>query len=266
MKKYLVFLVVFSFLTQCYSQIVGKPTQVLVNASKTVSFLAFDTFEYCYTVDDNLFAKTKGKENWVYKNIALGKITKVDLQNPLKIVLFYGDFNTAVLLDNQLNEIQKINFSEFIDQINVTAIGIASQNQLWVYNNLNQQIGLFDYIKNEYRTISTPLSQKIKYYATGFNSFLWIDENGEGYSCSIFGGIESLGKFPNVDQIQMINSRQILYSLDHKITLLTRQKEASWTSIPLQLPEKSFTKFYYEAQILAIFTAEGIFNFKIILP
>jgi hypothetical protein len=38
------------------------------------------------------------------------KITKVDLQNPLKIVLFYESFNSALLLDNQLNEIQKINF------------------------------------------------------------------------------------------------------------------------------------------------------------
>jgi hypothetical protein len=71
----------------------------------------------------------------------LGKITKVDLQNPLKIVLFYESFNVAPL-DNQLNEIQKINFSSNANPIVITATGIASQNQLWVYNSLNQQIGL----------------------------------------------------------------------------------------------------------------------------
>ena len=40
------------------------------------------------------------------------KIKKVDLINPLKVTLFYEEFNTVVLLDNQMNEIQKIDFSK----------------------------------------------------------------------------------------------------------------------------------------------------------
>ena len=266
MKKYLLFLIAFSFLTQCYSQIKGIPTQEMQNAPKTVTFLAHDAFDYAYTIENNVFKKSKGSENWEYKNVTLGKITKVDLQNPLKIVLFYEDFNTVILLDNQLNESQKINFSEHPTPINATAVGIAGQNQLWVYNNLNQQIGLYDYLKNEYKTISTPLAGKVKNYTTDFNSFIWMDHNGEGYSCSLFGAIENLGKFPVADQLQIISSNQMLYSIDQKITLLTRQKDKSWASTTLQLPEKRFEKFYYQAQILAIFTTEGIYNFKIILP
>jgi hypothetical protein len=53
------------------------------------------------------FSKIGTRETFVYQNFSLGKITKVDLQNPLKIVLFYENFNTVVTLDNQLNEIQK---------------------------------------------------------------------------------------------------------------------------------------------------------------
>lgn len=266
MKKYLLFLIAFSFFAQCYSQIKGIPTQVIDVAPKTVTFLACDAFEYIYTIENNVFKKSKGSENWEYKNVTLGKITKVDLQNPLKIVLFYEAFNTVILLDNQLNESQKINFLEHPTPINATAVGIASQNQLWVYNNLNQQIGLHDYLKNEYKTISTPQAGKIKNYTSDFNSFIWMDDNGEGYSCSLFGAIENLGKLPVADQLQIISSNQMLYSIDQKITLLTRQKDKSWTSTPLQLPEKRFEKFYYQAQILAIFTTEGIYNFKIILP
>jgi len=266
MKKYLMFLVAFSFLTQCYSQIKGIPMQAMEVAPKTVTFWASDAFEYVYTIENNIFKKSKGSENWEYKNITLGQITKVDLQNPLKIVLFYEDFNTVILLDNQLNESQRINFSEHPTPINATAVGIAGQNQLWVYNNLNQQIGLYDYLKNEYKTISTPLSGKVKNYTTDFNSFIWMDDNAEGYSCSLFGAIENLGKFPVADQLQIISSYQILYSVDQKIIVLTRQKDKSWTSTSLQLPEKRFEKFYYLAQNLAIFTTEGIYNFKIILP
>jgi hypothetical protein len=46
-------------------------------------------------------------------------------------------------------------FSENGGSLVVSGIGIATQNQLWIYNNINQQIGLFDYLKNEYKSIST---------------------------------------------------------------------------------------------------------------
>ena len=75
-------------------------------------FLGYDQFGFYYTIKNNVLSKTKDIQSLEYKNISLGKITKVDLQNPLKIVLFYENFNTVVMLDNQLNEIQKINFSE----------------------------------------------------------------------------------------------------------------------------------------------------------
>jgi hypothetical protein len=266
MKKYLFFLMAFLFLIQSYSQMNGNATQEIPITHKTVTFLSYDAFDYAYTIENDIFKKSKGSENWEYKNVTLGKITKIDLLNPLKIVLFYEDFNTVILLDNQLNETQKIIFSKYPVPINATAVGIASQNQLWVYNNLNQQIGLYDYLKNEYKTIGTPLSGKIKYYTTDFNFFTWIDEGGEGYVCSFFGSIESLGKFPNTDQLQIISSSQILYSIDQKIILMTRQKDKSWESTPVQFPKKRFEKFYYQAQNLAIFTSEGIYNFKIILP
>ena len=66
---------------------------------------------------------------------------------PMDTVLFYEDFNTVIFLDNQFNEIQKINLSESLPSLAVTAIGNASQNRLWIYDNLNQQISLYDYLK-----------------------------------------------------------------------------------------------------------------------
>ena len=89
-------------------------------------------------------------------------------------VLFYEDFNSVVLLDNQLNKISEINFSQNNIPIVATATGMSTQNQLWIYNTLNQQIGLFDYLKNEYKTVSTPLTENIKFYQTDFNTFYWI--------------------------------------------------------------------------------------------
>lgn len=266
MNRFIVFVLAISFLAKSYSQSQALSPQWIGTVPKTLSFLAYDAFNYRYSIDNNVFQKSKTSEIWEYKNVSLGTITKIDLQNPLKIAVFYGDFNSVILLDNQLNETQRINFSEQLTPINATAVGVASQNRLWIYNNLNQQIGLYDYQKKEYKTISTPLSIKIKQYITDYNSFVWVDENDDVYVCSLFGGIEGLGKIPKADQIQIINSDQILCSINQKMIVLTRQKDMSWSSTSVVLPEKRFEKFYYQAQILAIFTAEGISNFKIILP
>ena len=43
---------------------------------------------------------------------SMGLISKVDLYNPLKIKVWFLDFNSLVVLDNFLNEITRINFNE----------------------------------------------------------------------------------------------------------------------------------------------------------
>ncbi|MGL5113457.1 MAG: hypothetical protein ACRC6O_12560 [Flavobacterium sp.] len=266
MKKYLMFFIATWMVYPCNSQIKELPPHFIAADPNTLTFSAYDAFDARYSLNANVFKKTSGNENWDYKNVSLGIVSQVDIQNPLQLALFYQDFNTVVLLDNQLNEVRKIDFSVVSDQINVSAMGLASQNQLWIFNTFNQQIGRFDYLKNEYTIVSTPLSAKIKWYTASFNTFNWIDETGLGYSCAFFGTIESLGRFPAADQIQIINSKQIVYSVDQKIIVMNRGKDNLWTSATLLVPEKRFYKFYYHAQNLAIFTAEGIYNFKIILP
>lgn len=92
------------------------------------TFIGFDGFNNCfYTKDDVLFKKTDSIAVQ-YQNLSLGKISKVDILNPLKIAVFYGGFNSVVILDNQLNEIQKIDFSKLDTPVVASAIGISGQN------------------------------------------------------------------------------------------------------------------------------------------
>ena len=66
-------------------------------------YIGFDSFGAQYYIKNNVFIKKNTTQIWQYKNLSFGKISKVDIQNPLNIVLFYEDFNTVILLDNQLN-------------------------------------------------------------------------------------------------------------------------------------------------------------------
>ncbi|WP_343529666.1 hypothetical protein [Flavobacterium sp. MC2016-06] len=229
-------------------------------------FLGYDSFGYSYQIKNNVFSKTKGSEIFEYKSVSLGRITKVDLQNPLKIVLFYEDFNTVVLLDNQLNKMTEINFSQSNIPIVVTFIGMSTQNQLWIYNALNQQIGLYDYLNNEYKTVSTPLTDAIKYYQTDFNTFYWIDKKNNWFSCDIFGKTTALGQTADFDKIEIINAHQYIFSKANLLYFTDISHTNGNVVSRIEILEKTFDKFCYKDQILSIFTTKEILNYKIVTP
>jgi hypothetical protein len=178
-------------------------------------------------------------------------------------MLFYENFNTIVLLDNQLSETQKINFSENDIPILATATGIASQNRLWIYNSLTQQIGLFDYLKNNFQSITPSFQGNLKYYESDFNSFQWIDDKLNWYSCDVFGKITTLGKVADFDQIQVIANEEVIFSKEGKLFIENLKKNSIYQ---IENVDKSFKKFYYKEQILSIFTNQEITNYKITIP
>ncbi len=223
-------------------------------------FVGFDGLENLYYIKDNVLFKENKRESWQYKNISLGDIGRVDIENPLKTVLFYEKFNTIILLDNQLNEMQKINFSDNDEPLIVTATGIASQNRVWIYNSLTQKIGLFDYLKNTCQPISTSIQGNLKWYHSDFNTFQWIDESLNWYSCDLFGKITLIGKVSDFDQIQIAEEKAVLFSKDKKLYLHDFQKDILYR---IDIVDKSFVNFYYKDQILSIFTPQQITNFKI---
>ena len=248
--------------------IVGQPKKWVATKTDTLqveadTYLGFDSFGAYYFLKNNVFIKKTKSKTWQYKNLSLGKIAKVAIQNPLNIVLFYENFNTVVLLDNQLNEIQKINFSEASVPIVVAATGIAFGNRLWIYNSLLQQIGLFDYLKSDFKTITPPFPGVLKYYESDFNSFRWIDENQNWYQTTIYGNVSLQGKVPDSDQTQMISESELIFK---KKEALYYYSTSNAKSNLIDIDEKTFKNFYYKDQILSIFTSQGITNYKITTP
>ena len=261
MKK-LLFLSLLCLITEVNAQQL-QVEMLSSEAFRAESFLGTDKFGYRYGIRDNVFFKFQNNEFVEYKNLSLGKIVRVDLQNPLRIILFYENFNTIVMLDNQLNEIQKINFSDNPVQLVVSATGMASRNRVWIYNSLSQQIGLYDYLNNKYASLTQSLRGILKHYESDFNYFQWIDDKYNWYACDIFGKITNLGRVPEFDSIQIINSQLLLFSKNGIIHLSDLKNDKTFT---VENVEKTFKSFSYKDQILSIFTSEGITNYKITLP
>lgn len=226
-------------------------------------FVGFDGLANLFYIENNVLYKKNHSQLWQYKNLSLGKITKIDLQNPLKIVLFYEDFNSVILLDNQLNEIQKINFYNENSPIIASAIGIASQNRLWLFDAISQKIALYDYSNGTMKYITPALQSTPKYYESDFNTFQWIDENLNWFSCDVYGNSTALGKAPSFDKIQIINNQILLFSRGERLYF---QDFKTNKIVEVENVDKSFENFMLKDQILSIFTNRQIKNYKIKIP
>lgn len=225
--------------------------------------LGFDGMGNTYYLDYNVLSKQNGEQNWEYKNMALGKITSVDFINPLKIVVFYEDFNTIIILDNQLNEIQKINLQDSNTSIIASNVGMSSQNQLWIYNAVNQKIILYNFLNKTARAIGNSIPETIKHLQSDFNNLYWIDENNNWYSIDIFGKVTLIAIVPSFEKVQIIDNEKLLFSKEGSVFYLNRKSN---TIYEISIVEKSFENYFYKDQILAIFTNQQIIKYKIKLP
>ena len=226
-------------------------------------FLGFDNQQNKYSIKNNILTKNSETITYQYNNLGLGKITRVDFQNPLQIVIFYKNFNTVVLLDNQLNEIKKIDFNLKSTPVSLEAVALSSQNQIWIYDSISSKIGLYNINTDTFKWISTMLENPISYYESDYTHFYWTDIHFNLYSISIYGAIEKLGILPNFDTIQFTKNGNSIYKTDDKLYYYDL---TSKSSSKIAIDEKIISKFFFRDGILSIFTQNEITNYKIILP
>lgn len=226
-------------------------------------FLGFDNQKSIYSLKNNILTKNSDGITYQYNNLSLGKITNVDFQNPLQIVVFYKNFNTVVLLDNQLNEIKKIDFNLQSTPVTIEAVSLSSQNQIWIYDSISSKIGLYNVNTDTFKWISTMLENPISYYESDYTHFYWTDINLNLYRISIYGTIEKLGILPKFDVIELTKNGNSIYKIDDELYYYDL---TSKSSSKIAIDEKIISKFFFRDGILSIFTQNEITNYKIILP
>jgi hypothetical protein len=263
MKKYLL-LILLLLISVCRGQDTTIPVRFVSNQKDVPDlYIGKDTFEWEYTVTNNTLRKQKDDTFVQYKNVSLGSIEKVDILNPLQILVFYKKFNTIMLLDNQLNETARINLSDLQVPVIAEAAGIAGQNQIWLFDMNTQRLGLYGIIKDEFKAITPPFTDQIIFYQTDYNYFYWIDVTSRLYVSNLFGKINFLGNVPVFEQAQILSQNIILLKKDNNLYIYNIEKGHS---TGIEIVEKSFTSFHYAAQILSIFTDQEINQYKVIIP
>ncbi len=128
------------------------------SASKPLDYKLLHTLEISspvFTTDQlrNVYTVTKtnevikytpqGQIQFRYNNNTLGNLTFIDATDPFNLLLFYPDFRRVILLDRTLSETGAFDLFN-LDVIDVPAVGISSDNNLWIYDDLKFNLKKID--------------------------------------------------------------------------------------------------------------------------
>jgi len=68
-----------------------------------------------------------------------GKVSSIDVTNPLKIVVYYREFTMIIELDRFLNIVNTIDLRK-LNILQAKAVGLAYDNNVWVYDELDAKL------------------------------------------------------------------------------------------------------------------------------
>ena len=121
-----------------FSQEISKE----ITLDYSIDGINIDRYGHIYEMSyDNLFKKNKHNEIlYSYSNKNLGKISQVDVSNPLRPLLLYKDMGVICVLDNTLSQQEK--------NIDLNSLSLYQTNCI-ANSNFDNGIWLFDVDINE---------------------------------------------------------------------------------------------------------------------
>ena len=256
--RYLIF--IFFFIS------ISTNSQEIIDATFTGStdleideIVSIDNFETFYYLQNNtLYKESKDGTSINYSNYQLGEITTANAFNPLKINVFYQDFNLVVILDNRLAEIFKIDFNTVQPYKNVNFVSTGFDNTLWVFNVDFQQLELYDYKTNKTRFSAVPVQSLVLDLESDYN-YCWLLTENYLYQYNYFGSMISKIENTGFTELSKSNGHLILKKED---TLYFKHKKKE-DIIPINLPKLLINQFLLTNETLYIYDLEKLHKYQL---
>jgi len=255
--KYILFLVAFVSI----SVSAQDPIQVsFINDSiiNVQSIVDIDNFGTHYYINNNILYKKTPSQSINYSNVQLGEISSVNTFNTLKINLFYKDFNTAIILDNRLAEIFKIDFNTIEPYKNISNISTGNDNSIWLFNQDSQQLELYDYKTNKVRAHTLPVQSNILDLKSNYN-FCWLLTENYLYKYNYFGSVISKIKNEGYTSLDESNGNILLIKENELYFLKKDSTELQKVSTPNLL----ISQFLLTNETLYIYHNETLGKFQL---
>jgi len=164
------------------------------------SYFTVDNLENIYLVNNNSNQLKKlnnnGDSAGVFNNVRkYGKLYSIDATNPLKILLYYKNFSTIVVLDRFLNVRNTINLGKK-NIFKVKAIASSYDNNIWLFDEGDTKLKKIDDNGEvlletvEFRTIFDTVPSPVQ--ITDQDGLLYLyDPNRGFYSFDYYGALKN---------------------------------------------------------------------------
>lgn len=176
-----------------------------------------------------------------YSNKRFGNITTIDCTNPLKLLVYYKDFQQLLILDNQLTpNSDPISLEELgFEQTDLVCVSV--NNSFWLYNKqnnelvrLNEQLQPIVKTGNLKQILQTNLVPNL---IKEHNGYLYMNCPDEGVLLfDIYGTFYKTYPLKQLKEFDIVNETVVFYK-DHKLqqyqpkTFNTAQKEIGDTLV-----------------------------------
>lgn len=198
-----------------------KPPRFVIKTP--LNYFATDNMANVYAVNNDELIKflPSGKYFARYSNLKLGSITTLDATNPLKLILYYRDFQQIVFLDNQLSQTSEPVSLEKLGYEQTDLVCASANNGFWLYNKQNNELIRFN--ENTKKIASTGnLKQVLQTdlnpdFMLEHNGWLFLNSPATGiYVFDIFGAFSKVISLKNLKNFQ-VNEDIIYYKKDSSL-------------------------------------------------
>jgi len=259
-----------AFLLLCFSCTVLAQESVEVQFLNSESlkekevFLSKDIFDNTFTQEENVVRKRSKYSTEHFSLPKLGVLHSVDLTNSQFPVLFYGDFNTIVLLSKELALLSTLDLTGRFSAMDPVYVGTSTQKNLWIVNQANQSVLRYNLSTLEVRNIYTIKEEQIKTYQSTLNYLYRVTSTNQIIGIDIYGNEVLNYTLPSdYEHIQIVNNKHVFYSHQNKLYFVDMEKNKIRE---IKVEVKSILGFFYNTQKLSIFTEQKINNYQIKLP
>lgn len=251
---YILFLISFS----SFGQEPIETTFVSKSPFEADTVIGIDNFGTIYFIKKNTLYKLDEDGKYSYSNVQFGKITSANSFNPLKVTIFYEDFNTAFILDNRFAEILKVDFSTLEYYKNVSFVSTANDNALWVFNEDIQQLELFDYKSNKNRATTLPTQSKVLDLKSNYN-YAWLLTEKFLYKYNYFGSL--VYKMENTGYTSLVESNDKIFLIKNNRLSYFNELEKAYQLI--ETPELLTKQFLVTNETLYIYDSKFLHKFQL---
>ncbi|MGJ5641856.1 hypothetical protein [Formosa sp. S-31] len=243
-------------LSFAHSQI--KANLLATQHTEKNTVIGLDNLGAVYYCNTNELSKQTQRQTLNYTNLQLGNISTVNTFNPLKINVFYSAFNTVIILDNRLAEIFKIDFNSLNPYRNPTFISTGYDNTIWLFNDINQQLELYDYKYGNQRAQSTPINGKVLDLKSDYN-WCWLLTEDFIYQFNYVGSM--VYKVKNEGFTRLFPFKESLILQKENTLYYLKRDDSNFHSI--SLPELLIKQFFVTNESLYIYDTETVYQFQL---